>query len=81
MNHHMTCKSISSRDKDAKSRKVLINLDTVYTGPIHMIIELDVYNPYQQRCMELYTQFRTGCVVIIKFEASYRIIRYKQQRC
>ena len=36
-----------SRDKDAKSRKVLINCNTVQTGAIHMIIELDVYNPYQ----------------------------------
>ena len=36
-----------SRDKGAKSRKVLINFNTVQTGPIHMIIDLDVYNPYQ----------------------------------
>ena len=40
------------RDKDAKSRKVLINLNTVQTGPIHMIIELDVYNPYQKKVHE-----------------------------
>ena len=52
MNHHMTCKSISSRDKDAKSRKVLINLNTVQTGPIHMIIELDVYSPFQKKVHE-----------------------------
>ena len=50
------------RDKDAKSRKVLINLNTVQTGPIHMIIELDVYSPYQKKVHEtLYSVHNLMC--------------------
>ena len=52
-----------NRDKSAKSRKVLINCNTVQTGAIHTIIDLDVYNPYQKKVHEtLYSVHNLMCV-------------------